>query len=177
MNKQQKQTTTSGEYVNGPQPFVPKGPKMEESDLPRLDTQARKVWDIMAGNSYPVEHTKRHGWWNLNQVAAVLGMPHSTVTACVRGFRNPENGGHMVDTRRETEKNNNGTWLYKLVPNTPEGVKLAKMAASAKKVRTDELLELKGWISQQVSAHGGWPANPFTLKIVQKIDEMVKERK
>lgn len=176
MNKQYQNTTTSCGEVKHPQfDFLPKGPKLEECDLPRLRTKAREVWDIMAGTSYPDAHKNKRGWWNLNHIAEALNIPHSTVTACVRGFRNLENGGHTVETRREVE--GSGTYLYRLKPNTPDGVKMAKEAAKAKKICVDELLVLNEWIHNQIGAHGGWSASPFTMKIIEKIQTMVKERK
>lgn len=94
---------------------------LEECDLPRLETKARKVWDIMS----------QGGYHELNDIAHRLGFPHSTVTAIVRAFRYLENGGHTVNTiRKEDEK---GTWLYQLEPASPEEVKLNKARAKAQK--------------------------------------------
>lgn len=180
MNNQHPQHTISGGGVNPSTQaeFTFKGPKLEECDLPRLGTDARKVWDIMVGNTYPEQHRRCYGWYDLNQLAAILKKPHSSLSAAVRAFRYPENGGHKVDTRRETE--GSGTWLYKLIPNTPDGVKLAKAAAKAKKVKTDELLTLKDWLVSQLNA-GAWnhSSGAVTLakNVASKIDEMVKERK
>ncbi len=92
---------------------------LQECDLPRLETKARKVWDIMA----------QGGYHELNDIAHRLGFPHSTVTAIVRAFRYLENGGHVVNTiRKEDEK---GTWLYQLEPATPEEVQANKARAKA----------------------------------------------
>lgn len=172
--KQHPKYSGSPEEVNASQQdFVFKGPKLTEADIPRLNTKARAVWDIMAGHTYPDVHRKKYGWYNLNELAVILRMPHSSLSAAVRAFRYPENGGHKVDTRRETE--DEGTWLYKLIPNTPEGAAMARASASAKHVSHDELLELRSYITKELTR--GWAVvTPALEQVVEKIDEMVKAR-
>lgn len=89
--------------MNLPEHITFKGPVLEDCDLPRLTSKARKIWDIMADGQ----------WHNLNDVAAFLGYPHSSVTACVRAFRFKKNGGHTVERLRALE--GRGTFLYRLV--------------------------------------------------------------
>jgi len=162
-----------------PQPelFTFKGPMLEECDLPRLNTAARRVWDAMTNAT--IYHD---GWCDLNAVASQLGLPHSTVTACVRGFRNDENGGHKVETERRKAKN--GTWLYKLVPNTREGIMQARLRASYGRTHgtaahrqgaAGSLLDLKNWMVQQNNLKGGWWLREDGQAIMAKIDLMVKE--
>lgn len=105
-------------------PITLKGAMLEECDLPRLNTVARRVWDIMV----------QGGYHELNDIAHRLGVPHSTVTACVRAFRYLENGGHTVNTIRNEE--DKGTWLYQLEPATPDEVKANKARAKAQKRRS-----------------------------------------
>ncbi len=118
--------------MNTPAPnlFTFKGSMLEECDLPRLNTTAREVWDIMADCQ----------WHDLNTIAASTGHPHSSVTACVRGFRYPENGGHSVESVRL--KDGSGTWLYRLQPAGPEEARAAKAYAIAKKKGQQALDEL-----------------------------------
>ena len=159
-----------------PELFSFRGPKLEECDLPRLNTAARRVWDWM------MEAAKYHeGWCDLNEIANTLGLPHSTVTACVRGFRNDENGGHTVQTKRR--KAGKGTWLYKLEPNTREGIMQARERAAYGRTHgtaahrqgaTNGLLDLKNWIIEFNNKKGGWWLREDGKEILAKIDEMVK---
>lgn len=119
--------------------FTFKGDLLEECDLPRLETRARKVWDLMADGH----------WHDLNDIARQTGYPHSSVTACVRAFRYPENGGHTVEIMRKKE--GRGTWLYRLVPSTrddcrgkkamAEAIRLRKVAKAEEAARRAEAIE------------------------------------
>lgn len=102
-------------------PTVLKGAMLEECDLPRLRTISRDVWDIMSDGMFH----------ELNDIAARLGKPHSTITACVRSFRYPENGGHTVT--RVRQKEGKGTHLYRLEIASQEVVRANKARAEAER--------------------------------------------
>lgn len=177
--------------------FTFKGTCLEECDLPRLNTHARRVWDamVMAINHSWCECCKTEdmgdyfihcngGWVELNELSRVLNIPHSSLSACVRAFRYDENGGHTVETKRA--KDGKGTWLYKLVPNTPDGVKAAKARAASRVYKGtppfqegqyNSLLQLKAWIVLKNGNGGGWwLSNPEAgAKILEHIDQMIND--
>lgn len=168
------------EQPQTPDLFTFSGPKLEERDLPRLNSHARRIWDNMAALNAKGETN----WYELNALAGRLELPHSTVTAIVRAFRRDANGGHTVQTKRAENEPEGacGTHLFRLIPNTPEGVALARQRAATRKAngtpsylqgRVDCLLDLKNWLIQQNNLKGGWWLSQDGQDILAKIDEMV----
>lgn len=153
--------------------LILKGAYLSEADMPRLKTKARAIWDIMDDSE----------WYELNEIAEQLNMPHSSVTAAVRAFRYDENGAHTVKTRRIQD--GKGTWEYQLVPNTPEGVANAKARAKSqpsgkgksKAYRDgyrDALLAIHGQINKQATANSWWlDSTKAGADIVQMIEQAV----
>lgn len=74
-------------------------------DAARLNTQARKVWDIMRD---------RH-WRTLGQIEALTGYPQPSISARLRDFRKARCGAHTVQHKRDEYRT--GLWWYRLVPN------------------------------------------------------------
>lgn len=170
--------------TESPDLFTFKGHFLEEKDLPRINTHARRVWDCMVGRhlEQPQDWDCGSGWVELNALARYLNLPHSSVTAAVRSFRFPENGGHTVE-REKTDKP--GLFLYRLTPNTPLGVAMAKQAAGAKGSpkgtrayrdgRRDALLELKDKLRVKAEHNSWWlgsiQAGPDIINLLHQMIE------
>lgn len=143
--------------------FAFKGHFLEEKDLPRINTHARRIWDCMTGRhlDQQADWDMGNGWIELNALSKALGIPHSSLSACVRAFRFAENGGHKVE-RAETPTP--GLFLYRLTPNTPLGVTMAKQSVAKKPKGTqayrdgyrDALLEIKGKMADKAKHNSWW---------------------
>ena len=87
-----------------------------ERDHARLAGNMKRILRVLLDNPGT--------WFDLNNLAHELDLPHASVTACVRGLRLPKNGGHVIDSRRrkevDPEAKGDGTWLYKLVTDPAE---------------------------------------------------------
>ena len=76
-------------------------------DYKRLNKQKERVWAVMVS----------HGWLTLSEIASRTGDPEASVSARLRTFRRPEQGGHVV-MKRPRGAREKGLWEYKLVVNT-----------------------------------------------------------
>lgn len=71
-------------------------------DGTRLNTQARKVWDVMSNGH----------WLTLAALETLTGYPQASISARLRDFRKKRFGGHdVLHVRSKT-----GQWWYKLEP-------------------------------------------------------------
>lgn len=147
--------------------FTFKGAMLEECDLPRLGRRARKIWDLMADGH----------WHDLNDIARQTGYPHSSVTACVRAFRYPENGGHTVEITRDAP--GSGTWLYLLVPASREEVRANKALAEARKSDGANTPFKKGaaWALNTLKQKITTDAVVYPANVMQLIDEILNMQK
>lgn len=150
--------------------FTPKGPMLDECDLPRIGSAARRVWEGMLSMQ---DVLPKDGGVELNALAATLEVPHASVTACVRGFRNDENGGHNVKSWRA--KDEKGTYLYRLIPNTPEGAKLARQRAETRKATPPRTFE-QGIIHalHKLEKLDSWSRNPAVMRLMDELREDIK---
>lgn len=135
--------------------FTPSGYGFEESDLPRIKSNARKVWDIMIDQQFH----------DLQNISERLNMPHSSVTACVRGFRNNKNGGHTVNKKKMPE----GHFLYQLIPASPEQARINKQYRNQSKniayleAYIDGLAYALDSLDKHVKSKNGWPNSPSLI--------------
>ena len=72
----------------------------EESDGPRLNKQARRVFDAM----------KNMEWHTLRQLSDLTGDPEASVSARLRDFRKTPHGGMTVERQHIVM----GLWKYRL---------------------------------------------------------------
>lgn len=151
--------------------FTFAGKGLTEADLPRLDTAARKVWDAML----LAQDVSDSGYCELNHIAKVLNIPHSTVTMCVRAFRRACNGGHTVEV---VQAKSNGTRFYKLVPNTQAGVAAAKARAAAAQAGTPPaynegymagLLAARNAVATHAEAQHAWVGPKDSIAAIDKL--------
>ena len=82
------------------------GPDLTEQDEIRLTGQIQRVFDCM----------KDGQWRTLNNIAAVTGDPHASVSAQLRHLRKKEFGSHTVDRRHV----GNGLYEYQLIVAGPK---------------------------------------------------------
>lgn len=75
----------------------------EKHDRHRLTSQYARVFTLM-----------RDGQWRtLSEIQEEVGGSEAAISARLRDFRKPENGGHAVDRRRRGEPSA-GVWEYRL---------------------------------------------------------------
>ena len=77
-------------------------------DYKRLKKQKDRVWTLM---------TQTASWLTLGEISEKTGDPEASVSATLRMFRRPKEGGHVVMKRPRGERQR-GLWEYKLVKNT-----------------------------------------------------------
>lgn len=151
------------------------GSKLLECDLPRLNSKARTVWDFM------LRLQDFNDGVDLNLLANNLGYPHSTVTAIVRAFRYDKNGAHEVKSWRLSD--GSGTWVYRLIPNTPDGARAAKLRAKTKSPSksvayktgfNDGLLHTHKLLRDFVTTRSGWGMSPSILRFKKKLEDELK---
>lgn len=73
------------------------------ADTPRLNEQARRVYDLMADRQ----------WRTLAQIAEATGDPEASVSARLRDLRKIRFGGHTVERRRSLDS---AVHEYRLTP-------------------------------------------------------------
>lgn len=74
-------------------------------DRKRLNRQYQAVWDAMADGR----------WYTLQDLHNATGYPEASISARMRDFRKPRNGGHDVEHRRGDA----GVWFYRLIIRQP----------------------------------------------------------
>lgn len=92
----------SGRY--GGATYEPHRPDDPDSDKGRLDRQYAAVWDAMSDDT----------WHTLDEIASITGASPQSVSARLRDFRKPQNGGHTVDRMYVSR----GLFAYRLTPRT-----------------------------------------------------------
>lgn len=78
------------------------GATVTAADTPRLNEQARRVYDLMADRQ----------WRTLAQIAEATGDPEASVSARLRDLRKVRFGGHTVERRKASA----GLHEYRLNP-------------------------------------------------------------
>ena len=76
----------------------------DKRDRKRLTGQIERVFNAM----------KSGQWMTLDQIVAMTGDPHASVSAQYRHLRKPKFGSHVVDKRH----NGKGLYEYRLIVNT-----------------------------------------------------------
>jgi hypothetical protein len=72
-------------------------------DRERLSGQYERVWNVMADGH----------WRTLAQISEATGDPQASISARLRDFRKPRNGGHRLDARRM--EGGHGLYMYRLL--------------------------------------------------------------
>lgn len=78
-------------------------------DGPRLGTQLRRVFDLMADGN----------WRTLADIANVVPGKETALSARLRDLRRPEHGGHTVEHRRVDGMP--GVWEYRVIVRKETG--------------------------------------------------------
>lgn len=76
-----------------------------QHDQARLTGQILRVFDAMKDSS----------WRTLDEIVALTGDPHASVSAQLRHLRKPRFGGHTVERRHRGDKAR-GLFEYRVVP-------------------------------------------------------------
>lgn len=105
-----------------------------EQDYQRLKGNVKKI--------YP--HLLTGEWINTNELAEKLDIPHSSLTACIRGLRHPENGRHPIVTERRGHES--GTFDVRLLLDKEERIQWHKDNPYKRKARRKDIEEIHHYI-------------------------------